>query len=431
MFLPVFYKLSHHLYALAMASGFTCLVFWSKQVGGVPLFSFLALMSSMTVGLFGYYLLLNKLKITLSISFVLFWAVTYRLLALLGLPIMEDDQYRFMLDGCVFLEYGSPYGMAPLSLFASNSLSPACAELLNWVNNPDIATIYGPVLQILFLGASFISTANVTILQAIMALFDIGIVLLLLRYASPNKVLLYAWCPLVLKEFAFTAHPDVVGVFLLLAAYYCARIEKPNWSAILLASACAAKVFAIILAPFLLLLIPRKSALLFLAALAAWYLPFIWLGSGADVLGGFARSWLFNPTLFSGFLSAFSDQNARWLSLVLFSLVWCAYFLNWWTDRNLDALPRGDFLFVAFLLLSPIFNAWYGVWILAFAVVKPSAWAWSFSLALLLTYVTGINWMESGLRAYQMAGWAQAGEITIIAAGGVLSYLIYKRGKQH
>lgn len=412
-----------------MACGFVFFALWSKQVGGVQLFPFLALMITMTLGLFGFYFMLGKQQAAPTIGFVLVWAIVYRLIALWGAPIMEDDQYRFMLDGCVFLEHGTPYGITPLSLFASNTLSPACADLLNWVNNPTIVTIYGPVLQVLFLCASAISAANVEVLQATMALFDIGIVLLLCRYAPIKNVLLYAWCPLILKEFAFTAHPDVVAVFLLFAAFYCARVKKPYWSAVLLACACAAKVFAVVLAPFILLLIPRKAALLFFLVLILWYLPFVWLGGGADVLGSFAGGWLFNPTLFKGLLFLFSDQAARLASLAFFSMLWFAYFLYWWVKQEINTLPRGDFLFAVFLLLSPIFNAWYGVWILAFAVVKPTIWAWSFSVALLFTYVTGINWIESDLRAYQMATWAQAAEITIIALSVGTRFLVYRRRK--
>ncbi len=408
-------KIYCHAVAFSLAVGYGCLAIWSKKVGGVQLFPFLVLMVGMSIMLFCLYWLLNKKEISLSMGYVLGWAIVYRLVALIGAPIMEDDQYRFMLDGCAFLEYGTPYGIAPLALFETNSLSPVCADLLNWVNNPDIATIYGPALQVLFAAASFVAPANVDILQLLMVSFDIGIIAILCGYTSPRNVMLYAWCPLVLKEFAFTAHPDVVAVFLLLAAFYLGRLQKPLLAATVLASACAAKVFALILAPFLLLMLPRKSWVTFIVILATWYIPFLLMGEGGTaILGGFASGWQFNPILFLGLTQVFNDATARLLALALFSAVCGIYIIRWWPNRDINNLPRGDILFAVFLLLSPVFNAWYAVWILAFAVIRPAAWSWSFSIALLLTYVTGINWIESGLRAYQMADWAVALEIIIV-----------------
>lgn len=457
-----------HLGAFSLALGYAYLAAGSMQAGGWQLLPFLVLLAAMSALSFALYWFAGYKNVALSAGFVLSWAVVYRLIALVGAPIMEDDQYRFMLDGCVFLEYGNPYGITPLSLFANNNLSPPCAALLNWVNNPDLATIYAPVLQLLFAVSSFIAPANVTLLQLLMAGFDLGIILILLRYAAPRKVLLYAACPLILKEFAFTAHPDVVAVLLLLGAFYLTRIGKPLLAATALASACAAKVFALILAPFLLLLLPRKAWGVFIAVLGAWYLPFLLTADGgASVLGGFASGWLFNPLGFLALTHLFTDSTARLLALAGFAAIWGLYLAHWWrqqiahkaADKAADGaangavdgavdgaatgmadgmahkaagavampvllpvlLPRGDFLFAAFLLLSPVFNPWYGVWILAFAALRPAVWSWAFSVALLLSYATGINGAEANLQAYTMADWAVALEIGIIAFAAAVS----------
>ncbi|MFT5258735.1 MAG: alpha-1,6-mannosyltransferase [Saprospiraceae bacterium] len=411
-----------HCVAVALALGYFCLAIWSKQPGGVTLFPFLGLMGSMSAILFGFYGVTKNVSFEMSFGFVLGWAVIYRLIALVGAPVMEDDQYRFMLDGCVFLEYGNPYGVSPLSLFAGNNLSRECADTLNWVNNPHLATIYGPVLEVLFAISSWVSPANVSVLQILMASFDIGVIVILSLYTSPRNVMLYAWCPLVLKEFAFTAHPDVVSVFLLLWAFYLGRTRRPLLAAAALACACAAKVFALVLAPFLLLLLPPRAWIVFVITVAVWYLPFLLIGDGGtSILSIFASSWLFNPTVFLGLTTLFNDTSARLIALALFTALWGTYLLIWWPTRTLNGLPRGDILFAVFLLLSPVFNAWYGIWILAFAVIRPSMWAWSFSIALLLSYVTGINWLESGLHAYEMADWAVWLEMGILG----IAVLIY------
>ena len=80
--------------------------------------------------------------------------------------------------------------------------------MLDQVNNPGLPTIYGPVSPAAFLLGYAVAPASVLPLQAIFVAFDLGIVLLLLRLAPAHAVLLYAWCPLVVKEIAFTAHPE-------------------------------------------------------------------------------------------------------------------------------------------------------------------------------------------------------------------------------
>ena len=53
--------------------------------------------------------------------------------------------------------------------------------------------------------------------------------------------------------------------------------------------------------------------------------------------------------------------------------------------------PRGDWAFAALLVFSPVVNAWYLIWLLVFATLYPSRWAWVASVTFLMSYVTGIN----------------------------------------
>ena len=70
-------------------------------------------------------------------------------------------------------------------------------------------------------------------------------------------------------------------------------------------------------------------------------------------------------------------------------------------------IPRGDWIFGAFLVASPVINPWYLLWLLPFAAIIPSAWAWTASVAVLLAYVTGINLNASDLHAYQQPSWVR------------------------
>jgi len=79
-------------------------------------------------------------------------------------------------------------------------------------------------------------------------------------------------------------------------------------------------------------------------------------------------------------------------------------------------IPRGDWIFGAFLLVSPVINPWYLLWLLPFAVIVPSVWAWTASVAVLLAYVTGLNLNDSELQTYQQPAWVRPLEFGLILA---------------
>ena len=133
-------------------------------------------------------------------------------------PLFEDDYFRYLWDGYRFAETGTPYGWASADSFAYASVPAAFQRILDQVNYPDVPTIYGPTTEYIFLLAHFLGPGSLVTLQLILIGVDILLIRLLLGAAPPAFVLLYAWCPLVVKEIAFTAHPDGLGACLLVGA---------------------------------------------------------------------------------------------------------------------------------------------------------------------------------------------------------------------
>ena len=358
---------------------------------------------------------------SLSVGRLVFWALVFRVCGLVGGPLFEDDFFRYLWDAHRFAEDLTPYGAPPEAYFDDASVPAAFAGVLDQVNNPDLPTIYGPVAQFAFLGGYFLAPAEVWPLQAIFAAFDIGIVLLLLRLAPARAVLLYAWCPLVVKETAFTAHPESLGVCLLLAAVGLAGARRLRTAAVCLALAAGAKIFALLLVPFVLMRARTAPWAIFSGALAALYVPFLlpfasWQAGAAGLASTatMASEWEFNAALFALFAALLPNLEARLAAgaaLVAFC-AWC-----WWRQRRLgDAVPRGDWVFGAALLLSPVLNPWYLIWVLPFAVVHRSAWAWTASVAVLLSYLTGLNLDDAQLHPYGHPWWVYPLEFGLIAA---------------
>ena len=394
--------------------GYAALAFLARQPGELELRTFFFLVAWTGLPVLGLFLYFLRSGEPFPVARLLFWAVAFRLCGLIGGPFYEDDFYRYLWDGYRFATTGSPYGAAPEEFFVDPAVPALFQGVLDGVNYPELPTIYAPVTQIVFLVAYWVKPASVAVLQVILIAVDLGAVFLLLRLAPARNVLLYAWCPLVVKEIAFTAHPDGVGVCLLLAAIVLARNRRWWIVAVLLGLAVATKTFALVLAPLILVRARFGHWLLFGATVAAVYLPFV-LRGGADLLSleVFARNWEFNSALFGLLKTVVAPSDARLVVGLAFALFWAGYFLRYARSGD-QGIPRGDWLLGLLLVLSPVINPWYLLWLLPFAVVFPSVWAWTASFAVLLSYVTGLNLPDYTMQPYEQPVWARGLEYGLI-----------------
>ena len=353
---------------------------------------------------------------SLPIGRLLFWAVLFRTCGLFAIPPFEDDWFRYLWDGYRFIETGTPYGWPPAASFLDASVPEAMQRVLDQVNNPDLPTIYGPTVESLFALAHLVRQGELLPLRLLLIGADIVLLRLLLSTAAPAFVLLYAWCPLVVKEIAFTAHPDGLGACLAFAAVLLRRRESFGAAGALLAIAVGAKVFALLLAPFVLARAPARTWAAFAATLAALYLPFVIQG-GTDLptLAYFAATWEFNAALYA-LLAPWLSPTAAKLALGAALLGLGAAYVRHYLRRTPGQIPRGDWIFGAFLVAAPVINPWYALWILPFAVVYPSRWAWTAASAVLLAYVTGLNLDAFELDPFAQPWWVRPVEFGVILA---------------
>ena len=351
------------------------------------------------------------------------WAVLFRICGLVGGPLFEDDFYRYLWDGYRFAVDGSPYRGAPEEWFGDDAVPERFHRVLDRINHPELPTIYGPVTQFLFLLGHAIRPASVLPLQTVLVATDLATIALLLRLAAPRAVLLYAWCPLVVKEIAFTAHPDGLGACLLIAAVVLARQGRLHATAVVLGLAACTKVFALLLVPFVLVAGRLPHWITFASVLALVRLPFLlWGGTEATSLTVFALEWKFNAALFDVLALATSDLQARVLAGAAFLAFWCwclvrhrrAYATAKRSGAPPHPVPRGDWIIGALLLLGPVINPWYLLWLLPFAVAHRSGWAWTASVAVLLAYITGLHLGDFDLAPYQQPAWVRPVEFGAI-----------------
>lgn len=349
-------------------------------------------------------------------------AIFVQILALLGQPILEDDHYRYLWDAFRFINDGTPYRAAPSQFFDDPTVPPNFQSILNFINYPDIPTIYGPVLQALFLIAYFIAPGQVEAIQILNSVIILATLLLLAHCgARPRWLLIYAISPLVIKEAVITAHPDTLTGFLALATFAASGQRLPWLAGGLLGLAIASKISVVLLLLFLWLRAGWKATLATIITLMACYIPFFILsGSDLSVLSQFAQNWRFNP-LFYAILEWLTGPLAGRLlaGVAIMAITLRLYWHDMRAYPNRPAIPPADYVLGALLLFSPVVNPWYLLWLLPFSVLRPSRMAWTATFLLPLSYWNGTFWTGLSDGAFDIPVIITLIEIIILVIAGL------------
>ncbi len=344
--------------------------------------------------------------------FVLGVAIFVHAIALAGFAAFENDYFRFLWDGWQTVATGTPYGVVPSDYYGQELPNPGLSRALDGINNADLKTIYGPMLQLVFAAVYWLGGADPLVLRIVFAVLNLAIVALLLRVAGPKGAALYGWCPLVIAEVVIHLHPDAIMVLPLLAGLVLVR-SRPLLAGIAFGMAAGVKIVALAAWP-LLLRMERRAPIAAIAALVLLYLLFLVQGQGVgcESTEVFAREWYFNPLGFAA-LSQFLPQGAARFAAGLLGMMLILLFHA--RTRGLEQPPLAP-IFGAVLLFAPAVNAWYMLWILPFAVASRAVWPFALVVALPLSYLTGINLDDTSLEAFQVHPLAWWTEIVLLLA---------------
>ena len=382
---------------------------------------------------------------SLKTSQVLATAIALAAIGMLTQPLLEDDHFRYLWDGYITATTGKPFAHAPSHYFSDAGVPVVMQDALNGINNPDIPTIYGPVLQALFALCYWIAPAALWPLKLVLLGAQVAVVLLL-RYAGvrPRWLMLLILHPLLIKESAMTAHPDILIGAALLAAVLAWRRKYEVLAAILAATAVAMKFSAV--AALLFFCINRhgrlsaRGCLAMLLTLGILYAPVLLSASGGGeglAVAAFAGQWTFNPLVFKWVAAALGDTVARVTCMGLFALAWLILAGQWMAklrgagrkglNRTTTAMPPSlpspplVGVFIAMLLLSPVVNPWYWLWVLPLAMLPFSPLAWVAATASLLAYSHVLAQVMAGssIATYAVPLWATGLQsVAVIAAFG-------------
>ncbi len=225
---------------------------------------------------------------------VLVIAALLRLGLLFETPKLSDDIYRYIWDGRVQSAGINPYQFIPAN---PQLTSLRDRDIYPHINRREYApTIYPPMAQVIFFAIHQVS-GSVTGFKACLLLFEAttiwALARLLPRSGLPReRVLIYAWNPLVLWEFAGSGHIDAAMIAFIALAFVAREARRESLTGFFLGAAALTKFFPLVLLPALYRRWDWKMPAAAVATFCLGYLPY--LGAGWHVLG---------------FLSVYADEE--------------------------------------------------------------------------------------------------------------------------
>jgi hypothetical protein len=304
-----------------------------------------------------------------------------RCLLLPGTPV-SNDRFRAIWDGRVQAAGINPYLHVP----SEEVLTPLRdAAIYPYINRADYApTIYPPTSQVVFYLVTRISEAPIAMKAAMLAFEGLAVWALLrllaLRGLPRSRILLYAWHPLPLWEFARSGHVDVVAIAFLLLAFLAAERRSPILAGVAFGAGALVKYFPLVTAPALYRRWDWRFPIAFIVTIAALYLPYI--GAGAKVfgfLGGYISeegldhgSGIFLWQLLGAFVALPQQAFAVYVLGAATVMAALAVFVLMRPRTAGGDLAGGMLLAVAFTLLVSPRYAWYFAWLVPFLCFYPA-----------------------------------------------------------
>lgn len=356
----------------------------------------------------------------IELSAILLGALIFRVMLLPLEPGLSRDAWRYLWDARVIVHGYSPYVYAP----GNKVLQPLWNILFQNSRYRNAPTEYPPAAEAIYVISYFLDSQNLFGLKSVFIVLDMITCaalawLLARRGLDPRRVLIYAWCPLPIVEFALEGHLDVIVVMFTVLAVLASTTNRPGARALtgfLIALGTLSKFYTIFL---LVVLIRRRDWALLLTCfitIMLGYVPFLMLGHG-EAIGA-----LFSSENLSGTNAGPVQQVLRWVSygfhlneantlslerlasLLVVGIISLTLFIL--RQRARISIEAATLVLVSTVLaISPHIFPWYTVGLLPWIAVlagplgsrkKPNrkgiavAAIWSFNFTILLSYIPGV-----------------------------------------
>jgi alpha-1,6-mannosyltransferase len=185
------------------------------------------------------------------------WGIAFRLVALLAIPALSDDFYRFIFDGRLVATGQNPYLFLPASFFKTTDYQKFIVDsfIYQKLNSPNYYTVYPPLNQFIFGLAAWLSNKNlwlnVIFLRLIIIAFEAATLYLLNNQFGKKTAQLYAFNPLIIIELTGNLHFEAILIFFLIATLFLLKEELLPLAAISFGLAIGTKLIPLIFLPLI------------------------------------------------------------------------------------------------------------------------------------------------------------------------------------
>lgn len=316
-----------------------------------------------------------------TLAAILIAALLLRALAMTALPNLTTDALRYVWDGRLGWEGISPYLFTPSD---ERLIHLRDAAIYPDINQKETAvTIYPPVAQIIFMAGVAIQD-GIGGMKALMLAFEAVTIAALIGWMRTeglpaSRVVIYAWHPVTIWEFAGQAHIDAAATAFLTLGILAAVRRRQGLSGSLFAFAALVKYFPLVLLPALWRRWDWKLPVALLGTAAALYLPYV-LGAGSAVIGflgqhldneGYRAGWGFHVIWFLRDFNIADPPGWLYLSAAAASLIALALWALFQRRADEFRPERLVLLGAAFAVLSSPHYPWYFGFLCALAVRIP------------------------------------------------------------
>ncbi|MBB4078879.1 hypothetical protein GGR28_001496 [Lewinella aquimaris] len=384
---------------------------------GVDRTDFTSLFLAFSVAFLGYLIVVAARDGGATLPYWIALGILLRLALVFAFPLLSDDVYRFIWDGHLVAGGENPFVHLPAYYLETGHSVPGLSrELFDRLNSQEYHSIYPPLAQAVFTVAAWISPNSwygaAVVMKLFLFLAELGSLVLLVKllsaFALPRIRLLYYWLnPLIITEIVGNIHFEGMMICFLLLSLYLLTRSKYGGAAGAMALSIASKLLPLMLLPFLLRRLWKRSFWVFFVTLGVvtglLFAPLLF-GSG-DVIGGFGgsidlyfRKFEFNASLYYlarayGYYELGWNQIARFGPLLARLAVGLILIVAL-GDRTTDwkSLP-GLWLaaFVLYLICATTVHPWY----LAVPIVLTCFTRWRFPLVwsylIMLTYTSYVD----------------------------------------
>lgn len=315
------------------------------------------------------------------------FAVLFRIPLWFTTPTLSTDIWRYLWDGRLINHAANPYAHRVDAPALDSLATPIRAR----VDHAWMATPYPPASELTFATVYRLAPENPTAMQIAFTLFDLATALVIVRllrrqHLPEERVLIYAWNPLIVVEFAHSAHVDsLMTLWGVLAIYWLIAGHRTR-SAIALALATLTKFVPALLLPIFVRRWGVRRTLLYGALVGLAFAPFLGagLGLGRDTQGTgifgalhvYATQWKTNDGLFFWLVRALDARVANPLpaakGIVLLILLMLGLAVLLRSEVGEPAvIGHAVLLLSAYLLLTPAMFPWYLTWLIALMPLLP------------------------------------------------------------